>query len=152
MTTRAVVFAVLVAFVVALLFGIALGVRAVTPPPTKPTLKGVMIVKIWQWLESLDSHSFYPVEQIVQDFEAKTGRRAPTFPTFTLAETLTAMKARGLGGQINPALKGSERVVNGWDVAETLAETFTESREHRGYMGRGRRYDTALQALRREDI
>lgn len=107
-------------------------------------------MKVWQWLEALDSHQIYVSADLSRDFKEKTGHDAPRWPEFTLAETVRMMKARGLGGYIRGRPK--EPLTNGWDVAETLAETLTGSRDHRRFEGRGSRFFAALRALRQEDV
>ena len=99
-------------------------------------------MKVSEWLAQLDSHNIYDAQGVAEDFKKETGLE-PCWPTHSAREVVGMIKARGLGGSFH----GNAPAVSGYEIAETLAENFTKSEDHRRFHGRGSRFRAALIAL-----
>ena len=102
-------------------------------------------MKVSEWLETIDSHGIYEAAPCAADFTKETGK-LPCWPTFTVAQTITAIKKRGIGGSVNG--KPNERVAYGYEIANALAENLAATSSHRKYSGRGSQFRAAVEALK----
>lgn len=89
--------------------------------------------KISEWLSQCGSHEIYPLKALSEDFEKCTGLPFPPYiQKHTLKETQEQMRARGLGGTLQPT---KERVVWGYVMAADFARhlvTFVSPASGRG--------------------
>lgn len=99
--------------------------------------------KVSEWLASCGSHEIYPLKAIAADFEKQTGQKFPEFVhKHTLKETQEQMRARGLGGTLEPT---KERVVWGYVMASDFAKHLAHFTSNKS--GRGRVFYESIEAL-----
>lgn len=99
-------------------------------------------VKVSEWINGISSHEIYDSSKLAKSFTAKTGQQ-PCWPEHSTRETASAIRARGLGGNLD-----KKEVANayGWEIAEALAEKFA-AWPGTFQQGRGSRFRSAVAAL-----
>lgn len=101
---------------------------------------------ISEFLGDLEAHQIFDAAGLAQDFTQATGVE-PCWPTHSLQETKAAIVDRGLGGSIPAAVAGP--CAYGWEVAEALADKYGTHQAYRTKMGRGTRFNLALDSLQK---
>lgn len=104
-------------------------------------------IKISDWLSERDGHTIYDSKGLGAKFKELTGYD-PAWPEHSQAATVQAIKARGLGGELdsNPENKA---LAYGWEIAEGLASRYAPGVEISPKFGRGSRFRAAVEALRK---
>lgn len=105
------------------------------------------MTSIYEWAQDrLDSHAIFDSTGLGADFREITGHE-PCWPEYTPEETRAAIEARGLGGSLYA--QPAERLANGWEIANALADRFAPGESRPPKMGRGSQFREALAALER---
>lgn len=102
---------------------------------------------ISEWLATTcGSHTIQNAEKLQTDYRLKTGK-ADILPSLTVTQARAMIEARGLGGWCNG--DPSERVCNGWEVAEFLAGRYGSPKDTRWKImeGRGFIFDCAVESI-----
>lgn len=114
-----------------------------------------MVQSISAWLSTLGSHEIYTLTHIKEDFETHTGQKWPSYVgTYTFKQTRDAMRARGLGGQLEDS---KDRCVWGYQMAADFAKHLTHQDASvtafgRQIMGRGRIFYNAIELLEKAGL
>lgn len=100
--------------------------------------------KISEYLKSeITSHDIYNHDMVAKEFKERTGHDA-CWPTYTPSAIKEAIEKRGLGGSLSAT--PSERLANGWEIAESLAYKYADYNS--GHIeGRGSRFRLAITTL-----
>ena len=105
-------------------------------------------MKIAEWTKKLSSHQIYSHDILSQDFEKNFGIPAP-WQYYLAYEAGNSFDHRGFF--LNDDIDANEKLVSGFEVAETLAGKYaaqTKSFKILGELsGRGSRFRKAVQAL-----
>lgn len=104
-------------------------------------------MKVHEWLAAnVTSHGIFDSDGLAADFAEKTGLK-PTWGSYTPEQVKRMIEKRGVGGSLSK--QPAPRLANGWEIAESLSETYADGKSHRLYEGRGTRFHAALSDLQK---
>jgi len=97
------------------------------------------------WLDGLDSHTIYPVDELAAELRA-LGWRDPLPTGSTHAQIARAIDARGLGGELAP--DDGRRLIAGFEVSRWLAAYMLGHAPGDRFYGRGSAHRANVAGLR----